>query len=106
VLIQVNIDDESSKSGCAPAAIDALAVAITAHPALRLRGLMAIPRADADVVQQRETFRHMHDLFETLRVAYAGVDTLSIGMSGDFEAAIAEGASMVRVGSALFGARV
>jgi pyridoxal phosphate enzyme (YggS family) len=106
VLIQVNIDDESGKSGCAPSAIAALATDITTQPRLRLRGLMAIPRAGVDAVQQRETFRHMRRLFETLRDAYAGVDTLSIGMSGDFELAIAQGASMVRIGSALFGARV
>ena len=105
VLIQVNIDDEASKSGCAPDAIAALAAQVIATPRLCLRGLMAIPAPTPDLHRRRDAFRRMRALFESLRATHAGVDTLSIGMSGDFELAIAEGATMVRVGTALFGAR-
>ena len=104
VLIQVNIDDEASKSGCAPGDVPKLAELVATHPTLRLRGLMAIP-APLDLARRREAFRRMRALFEALASEYAGVDTLSMGMSDDFELAIAEGATMVRVGSALFGAR-
>ena len=104
VLIQVNIDDESSKSGCAPRDVRRLADLVSAHPTLRLRGLMAIP-APLDTTRRREAFRCMRALFEALASEHAGVDTLSMGMSDDFELAIAEGATMVRVGSALFGPR-
>lgn len=104
VLIQVNIDGEPSKSGCAPDAVPKLAAAIARAPRLCLRGLMAIPEpADADA--RRTAFARMRELFESLRSAHPGVDTLSIGMSEDFELAIAEGATMVRIGTALFGAR-
>ena len=105
VLIQVNIDDEASKSGCAPDAVDALADAVVAEPRLALRGLMAIPAPHADLSQRRDAFRRMRGLFDTLRTRHPQIDTLSMGMSEDFELAIAEGATMVRVGSALFGAR-
>lgn len=105
VLIQVNIDDESSKSGCRPEAMAELAAAIAAQPALRLRGLMAIPAPHADLALRRAAFARMRRLFETLRREHATVDTLSMGMSEDFELAIAEGATLVRIGSALFGAR-
>jgi len=105
VLAQVNIDDEDSKSGCAPDELAALADAIAAAPNLRLRGLMAIPAPAPDPGRRREAFRRMRALFETLRATHAGVDTLSMGMSDDFALAIAEGATMVRVGTALFGAR-
>jgi pyridoxal phosphate enzyme (YggS family) len=105
VLIQVNIDDEASKSGCAPDAIDALADAVAAEPLLALRGLMAIPAPDPDMARRRSAFRRMRELFDALRVRHPQVDTLSMGMSEDFELAIAEGATMVRVGTALFGAR-
>jgi pyridoxal phosphate enzyme (YggS family) len=105
VLIQVNIDDESSKSGCAPDAIAALAAAVTAEDRLRLRGLMAIPAPAPDDAQRRDAFRRMRVLFDALRSTHAGVDTLSVGMSDDFELAIAEGATMVRIGTALFGRR-
>ncbi len=104
VLIQVNIDDEASKSGCTPAAVPALAELVLREAALRLRGLMAIP-APLDLARRREAFRRMRALFDTLASAHAGVDTLSMGMSDDFELAIEEGATMVRVGSALFGPR-
>ena len=105
VLVQVNIDDEAAKSGCAPGAIAALAGAVAAQPALQLRGLMAIPAPVPDLQRRRDAFRRMHGLFARLREAHPSVDTLSMGMSDDFDAAIAEGATMVRVGTALFGAR-
>ena len=106
VLIQVNIDDEDSKSGCAPDAIDALANAVAAEPRLALRGLMAIPAPDPDMSRRRNAFRRMCEFFDALRVRHPQVDTLSMGMSEDFELAIAEGATMVRVGTALFGPRL
>ena len=105
VLIQVNIDGEQGKSGCAPAAIDALADAIVAAPNLRLRGLMAIPEPSPDPGVRRAAFRAMRREFERLRARMPTVDTLSMGMSEDFELAIAEGATLVRIGSRLFGPR-
>jgi pyridoxal phosphate enzyme (YggS family) len=104
VLIQVNIDDETSKSGCTPDEVAGLAEAIAAAPALSLRGLMTIP-APADLDRRRAAFRRMRELFDGLRTNHPQADTLSMGMSDDFELAIAEGATLVRVGSALFGAR-
>jgi pyridoxal phosphate enzyme (YggS family) len=106
VLIQVNIDDEASKHGCAPDAVDALAAAIAAQPALTLRGLMAIPAPWPEAERRRAAFVRMRALFERLRSAYPQVNTLSMGMSGDFADAIAAGATMVRVGTALFGVRL
>ena len=105
VLVQVNIDDESSKSGCRPEQMAGLAGAVAAAPGLRLRGLMAIPAPAQQIELRRAAFRRMRALFEELRAAHPAVDTLSIGMSDDFEAAIEEGATMVRVGTALFGPR-
>lgn len=105
VLVQVNVDDEASKSGCAPADVAALAAAVAAQPALALRGLMAIPAPHEDRALRRAAFERMRALFDELRRAHPGVDTLSMGMSDDFELAIECGATMVRVGSALFGAR-
>lgn len=105
VLVQVNIDDEASKSGCAVGDVDALAAQVAAADGLRLRGLMAIPAPTPDIAQRRAAFQRMRQLFEALRATHAGIDTLSMGMSDDFELAIAEGATMVRVGTALFGAR-
>ena len=105
VLVQVDIDDEASKSGCAPDEVDALADLVANEPRLRLRGLMAIPAPRPDPERRRTAFRRMRALFDTLRARHAGVDTLSMGMSDDFELAIAEGATMVRVGTALFGRR-
>lgn len=106
VLIQVNIDDETSKSGCAPREIATLAAAIRQQPAaLCLRGLMAIPAPVPDLARRRDAFARMRELYESLAAEHAHVDTLSMGMSDDFELAIAEGATMVRVGTALFGAR-
>ena len=105
VLIQVNIDDETSKHGCAPDDVDALAAAIAAQPTLRLRGLMAIPAPFPEDALRRTAFRRMRALLDGLNARHPGADTLSMGMSGDFALAIAEGATMVRVGTALFGAR-
>ena len=105
VLIQVNIDDEASKSGCKPDEIAALAARIVTEPALRLRGLMAIPAPAPDAETRRAAIVRMRALFEDLRRTQPGIDTLSMGMSDDFELAIAEGANMVRIGTALFGAR-
>ena len=105
VLIQVNIDDETSKHGCQPGDVPALAQAIAAQPRLRLRGLMAIPTPHPDPEQRRDAFRRTHALFDAVRAGYPTVDTLSMGMSDDYAVAIAEGATMVRIGTALFGAR-
>ena len=105
VLIQVNPDGETGKSGCDPADIEALADAVAAASNLRLRGLMAIPEPHPDEAVRRATFRRLREGFEALRTRHPGVDTLSMGMSGDYALAIAEGATMVRIGTALFGAR-
>jgi pyridoxal phosphate enzyme (YggS family) len=105
VLLQVNIDDEASKSGCAPGDLPALAEAAAACPNLRLRGLMSIPAPVADLEVRRRSFAALRDLFEQMRQRHPQVDTLSMGMSEDFELAIVEGATRVRVGSALFGPR-
>jgi len=105
VLIQVNIDAEPSKSGCAPAALPELAHAIAAAPRLRLRGLMAIPEPAAEPTQRRTAFERMHALYRETKSTFPQIDTLSMGMSDDFELAIAAGATMVRIGTALFGAR-
>lgn len=103
--IQVNISREASKSGVAPAEVLPLARAMAALPGLRLRGLMAIPEPEDDPAAQRPPFAAMRELLATLRADGLDVDTLSMGMSGDVEAAIAEGATIVRIGTAIFGAR-
>ena len=105
VLIEVNLDNEASKSGCAPDDVFPLAVQVAASRRLRLRGLMAIPAPSHDPGARRNAFARLQALFESLRREHPHVDTLSMGMSDDFELAIAEGATMVRVGTALFGAR-
>ncbi|WP_245156372.1 YggS family pyridoxal phosphate-dependent enzyme [Agrilutibacter solisilvae] len=105
VLIQVNIDDEASKHGCRPGDVAALAEAIAGRPHLFLRGLMVIPEPHADPELRRAAFARARALFEVLRAQYPQVDTLSMGMSDDLEVAVAEGATLVRVGTALFGAR-
>ena len=105
VCIQVNISNEDSKSGVQSDAVPALARSIAAMPGLRLRGLMAIPQAADDVAQQRLPFRALHALYAALQADGMPLDTLSIGMSADLEAAIYEGATIVRVGSAIFGQR-
>jgi len=104
VLIQVNVSGEATKSGVAVEAIAALARAIAPLPRLRLRGLMAVPEPTLDVALQRKRFRTVKAAFENLKDEF-GLDSLSMGMSDDMEAAIAEGATLVRIGSAIFGAR-
>jgi pyridoxal phosphate enzyme (YggS family) len=105
VCLQVNISGEASKSGAAPDEVAALARAVAGLPRLRLRGLMAIPEPEDDVNQQRAAFRRVRELYELLRGEGLALDTLSMGMSGDMRAAVLEGATIVRVGSAIFGAR-
>ena len=105
VCIQVNIGDESTKSGVAPGEALALARAVAALPRLRLRGLMAIPPASGDHAQQRRHFAQLRQLKDEITAAGVALDTLSMGMSADLEAAIAEGATLVRVGIAIFGPR-
>ncbi len=105
VLIQVNIDDEGSKSGCTPDAVAHLAKRIAQAPRLELRGLMAIPQPHPDFEQRRAAFRLMRELYDALRADHTSADTLSLGMSDDFELAIEEGATLVRIGTALFGKR-
>ena len=105
VCLQVNISGEASKSGLAPRDVAAAAHAVAALPRLALRGLMAIPEPAADFDAQRRPHRALRELFEALRGDGLALDTLSMGMSADLEAAIAEGATLVRVGSAIFGDR-
>ena len=105
VCLQVNISGEDSKSGVAPGEVLALAEAVCQLPRLRLRGLMAIPEPDGDFDAQRAPHRALARLLFELNAAGQVLDTLSIGMSADLEAAIAEGATIVRVGSAIFGER-
>ncbi|WP_063533544.1 YggS family pyridoxal phosphate-dependent enzyme [Burkholderia sp. MSMB1589WGS] len=105
VCVQVNISGETSKSGIAPADAAELARAIAALPALRLRGLMAIPEPATDPEAKRAPHRALHALLEQLRAGGLALDTLSMGMSDDLEAAVAEGATIVRIGTAIFGAR-
>lgn len=105
VLLQVNIDHEAGKHGCAPEQVQALAARVAARPTLALRGLMAIPAPHADPALRRAAFARMKALFDALAAAHPGVDTLSMGMSQDFALAVAEGATMVRIGTALFGSR-
>lgn len=105
VCVQVNVSGEAGKSGVAPADTLALAQAVAALPALKLRGLMAIIENTPDEAAQREQFRVLRELQNRLLNAGLTVDTLSMGMSQDFRVAIDEGATMVRIGSAIFGAR-
>jgi pyridoxal phosphate enzyme (YggS family) len=105
VCIQVNVSGESSKSGAAPGEIASLARTVAGLPGLKLRGLMAIPEATSDERLQRERFARLRGLRDELNLAGFALDTLSMGMSADLEAAIAEGATMVRVGTAIFGER-
>jgi hypothetical protein len=102
ICLQVNISGEDSKSGCSPEELTALARAVVALPNLRLRGLMAIPEPTDDVAAQHAAFARLRQLRDELAL---NLDTLSMGMSHDLEAAIAEGATWVRIGTALFGAR-
>jgi pyridoxal phosphate enzyme (YggS family) len=106
ICLEVNISGEASKGGVTAQELPALARAVSHLPRLRLRGLMAIPAPSRDPLEQRAAFAAVRRLYETLRASGYSLDTLSMGMSGDLEAAIAEGATMVRVGTAIFGERV
>lgn len=105
VLLQVNVSGEASKSGVAPDELSQLAAAVARLPRLRLRGVMAIPAPETDMARQRIAFAQTKSLFQRLRSDGLDVDVLSMGMSSDLEAAVAEGSTMVRVGTAVFGAR-
>jgi len=105
ICLQVNISGEASKSGLLPAEVPAVAQAVAALPRLRLRGLMAIPEPAADLAAQRAPHQALHALLATLNAGGLTLDTLSMGMSADLEAAVAEGATIVRVGTAIFGGR-
>jgi hypothetical protein len=105
VCIEFNVSGEASKGGVAPAELPALAEAVSKLPGLQLRGLMAIPAPTPDVTAQRAAFRLVRVQFDALRARGYVLDTLSVGMSSDLEAAILEGATIVRIGTALFGER-
>lgn len=105
VCLQVNISGEATKGGVWPAELPALAHAVAALPRLRLRGLLALPAPGDDFLEQRRSFRRLRELSERLQADGLPLDTLSMGMSADLEAAIAEGATLVRVGTAIFGER-
>ena len=105
VCLQINVSGEDSKSGVAPGDASALARQIAALPRLRLRGLMAIPEPAGTLEEQRAPHRRLRDIMDRLRADGLELDTLSMGMSADIEAAILEGSTMVRIGTAIFGAR-
>ena len=109
ICLQVNISGEKSKSGIQPSALSELALSVVKFPHLRLRGLMAIPAPNTDFDKQREAFKAVHDIFDSLNTTLSNtgvvMDTLSMGMSNDLEAAIAEGSTMVRIGTDIFGPR-
>lgn len=105
ILLQVNIDGEQGKGGAQPEDLDELAAAIADAPTLSLRGLMAIPQPSPDPQVRATAFAQLAQLYRQLRRQHRQMDTLSMGMSEDYEAAIAEGSTMIRIGTALFGAR-
>lgn len=105
VLIQVNISQEASKSGVKPEEVADLVKQIVTLPNLNLRGLMAIPEIENDYDKQLNVFTKMQQLLQSLQKDYPFMDTLSMGMSGDMQAAIVAGSTMVRIGTAIFGAR-
>ncbi len=105
VCVQVNISGEATKSGVAPEQAIGLAKSVAAMPQLRMRGLMGIAEPGGGTPAPRRQFHLLRSLFDELRQAGIAVDTLSMGMSADLEVAIAEGATMVRVGTAIFGNR-
>ncbi|WP_241650177.1 YggS family pyridoxal phosphate-dependent enzyme [Rosenbergiella collisarenosi] len=105
VLIQINISDESSKAGIHEEALFQLATEISQLPRLTLRGIMAIPAPEPDYTQQLAVCQRMAQLYQQLAQRFTGIDTLSLGMSDDLDAAITAGSTLVRVGSAIFGAR-
>jgi hypothetical protein len=106
VCIQVNVSNEDTKGGVLPDDLAALAAEIQKLPKLKLRGLMAIPAPTHDTNQQIEQFKRVRQCYDALLEKGFALDTLSIGMSGDYVSAIAQGATFVRIGSALFGARI
>jgi pyridoxal phosphate enzyme (YggS family) len=105
ICLQVNIDSEDTKSGCQPHELHDLATLAASKPNLQLRGLMAIPAPPNSMDAQRAVFSRVRTLFDSLSSDFSGIDTLSMGMTADMGAAIAEGATMVRVGTAIFGQR-
>jgi pyridoxal phosphate enzyme (YggS family) len=105
ICIQVNVSGEASKSGCTPQDLPALAHAVAGLPGLALRGLMTIPEPASSEAAQRRPLRELRELADRLRADGLALDTLSMGMSADLAAAIAEGATMVRIGTAIFGER-
>lgn len=105
VCIQVNVDREEGKSGVMPEGLEALAGEVAGLPRLRLRGLMCLPAIREDHAAQREPFARLREALESLRAGGLELDTLSMGMTADYEAAIEEGATIVRIGTALFGER-
>ncbi|MFA7318427.1 MAG: YggS family pyridoxal phosphate-dependent enzyme [Sulfuricella sp.] len=105
VCLEVNVSGEASKGGVAPQELEALAAHVRTLPRLQLRGLMAIPAATENAALQRQQFRAVRELLDQLNRKNFQLDTLSMGMSNDLEAAIAEGATIVRIGTAIFGAR-
>ncbi|HVL10141.1 MAG TPA: YggS family pyridoxal phosphate-dependent enzyme, partial [Burkholderiaceae bacterium] len=105
VCLQVNISGEATKGGVEPDEVVTLAEAVASLPNLRLRGLMTVPAPSDDPAEQRRPFAALRTMLDTLRTRGMAVDTLSMGMSADLESAIAEGATIVRIGTAIFGAR-
>jgi len=105
ICLQVNVSSEATKAGVSEAELDTLADTIVALPNLRLRGLMAIPAPSSIEAEQREPLRRLAELLATLQQRYPELDTLSMGMSSDLESAVTEGATIVRVGTDIFGAR-
>jgi hypothetical protein len=105
VCLQVHLGDEATKAGVLPAELPALAAAVAGLPRLTLRGLMCLPPEESDPARQRHWFAELRRLFDALRDAGHALDTLSMGMSADFEQAILEGATHIRVGTAIFGPR-
>lgn len=105
ICLQVNISGEASKSGIAPNELAALVKAVSVLPRLKLRGLMSIPEATNDEILLRQQFQQMRELLQALNKQGDALDTLSMGMSSDYKIAIEEGATIVRIGSAIFGAR-
>ena len=105
ICIEINIDNEPGKSGIKPEDLRSFAAEINTLPRLRLRGLMAMPKPDADFINQRSSFHRMYDYFVGLNANNFQLDTLSMGTTDDMEAAIAEGSTLVRIGTAIFGPR-
>ncbi len=106
LCLQVNVSHEASKSGVSPEGLSDLARAVAVLPGLHLRGLMAIPAPSDEIAVQRASFARLNELYRELNLQGFQLDTLSMGMSQDFSSAIAEGATMVRIGSAIFGKRI